>query len=225
MRLICWRSHAKYELFNSALQLPQFTSEEDLLSVGELELVRNAIANHRAYLDPSFIRKMTNRWEKIYSAAAAGIGGGGGGGGGAQLHLDRASTDSGDFGGRIGGRLYGHSVEDEQKERRLRDERGFGGGGSGRSARPDWGEHHPGKPRHKQQLAKPKTIGTSTESHKQQPPPQVREYVRITAGGGNLRVGSPAVARWEDQDLDAREQDAMIGPVEMDPLRQFAPSA
>ena len=30
----------EYELFNSALQLPQFTSEEDLLSVGELELVR-----------------------------------------------------------------------------------------------------------------------------------------------------------------------------------------
>ena len=79
----------RYELFNGALQIPQFTSEDEVLSAGasiimpvlrfdrmletsdtdalvvasagELELVWNAIANHRSYLDQGFVRKMTAR--------------------------------------------------------------------------------------------------------------------------------------------------------------------
>jgi chromosome segregation ATPase len=56
----------EYELFNGALQIPKFTSEDEVLSAGELELVWNAIANHRSYLDQGFVRKMTARWQKVY---------------------------------------------------------------------------------------------------------------------------------------------------------------
>jgi len=56
----------EYQLFNGALQIPKFTSEDEVLSAGELELVWNAIANHRSYLDQGFVRKMTARWQKVY---------------------------------------------------------------------------------------------------------------------------------------------------------------
>ena len=58
----------EFELFNGALQIPRFTSEDEVLSAGELELVWNAIANHRTYLDQGFVRKMTARWQKVHKA-------------------------------------------------------------------------------------------------------------------------------------------------------------
>ena len=61
-----------YELFNGALQIPKFTSEDEVLSAGELELVWNAIANHRSYLDQGFVRKMTARWQKVYKMGGSG---------------------------------------------------------------------------------------------------------------------------------------------------------
>ena len=39
-----------------------------MLSQTELECVYSSVANHRAYLDQSFVRKLTARWAKVYKA-------------------------------------------------------------------------------------------------------------------------------------------------------------
>eukprot|EP01052_Picozoa_sp_SAG31_P055783 SAG31_NODE_15601_length_747_cov_1.185185_1_plen_143_part_00 len=49
--------------------IPRFNSEVEVLTAAELECVHNAIANHRAYLDPGFVRKVTARWQKVYNTA------------------------------------------------------------------------------------------------------------------------------------------------------------
>ena len=55
----------RYVFFNAHLSLPRFTSEEEVLSASEVEMMMANMANHKAYLDQGFVRKLAGRWTKI----------------------------------------------------------------------------------------------------------------------------------------------------------------
>ena len=44
-----------------------------MLSPAELQAVWTAIANHKAHLDPGFVRKLSARWEKVYKIGGAAV--------------------------------------------------------------------------------------------------------------------------------------------------------
>lgn len=61
----------RHGFFNQKLLIPRFNSEVEVLSPTELECVHTAVANHRAYLDAGFVRKVTAMWQKVYKAVGA----------------------------------------------------------------------------------------------------------------------------------------------------------
>jgi len=67
-------------------QVPRFTSEDDVLSPAELEMVHTHMANHKAYLDAGFVRKVSGRWGKLYQNQHGG--GEGSSSKGSLIHLD-----------------------------------------------------------------------------------------------------------------------------------------
>lgn len=54
-----------YAFFNAHLALPRFTSEDEVLSASEVEMMWANMANHKAYLDQGFVRKLASRWESV----------------------------------------------------------------------------------------------------------------------------------------------------------------
>ena len=54
-----------YAFFNAHLSLPRFTSEDEVLSASEVEMMWANMANHKAYLDQGFVRKLASRWESV----------------------------------------------------------------------------------------------------------------------------------------------------------------
>ena len=54
-----------YAFFNAHLALPRFTSEEEVLSASEVEMMWANMANHKAYLDQGFVRKLASRWQAV----------------------------------------------------------------------------------------------------------------------------------------------------------------
>ena len=54
-----------YSFFNAHLALPRFTSEEEVLSASEVEMMWANMANHKASLDQGFVRKLANRWQSV----------------------------------------------------------------------------------------------------------------------------------------------------------------
>ena len=62
-----------------------------VLSVTELDMVQTHVANHKAYLDQGFVRKVSSRWNQVYKNQRGGAAGGNGQNT-SLIHTDVADT-------------------------------------------------------------------------------------------------------------------------------------